>query len=303
MRSTILAASAAGVIATVALLGLATGQRNQEDLALQRRERAQLRAHFDSVLAELRERDVSGLRMAQREARGRLILALERYRDGGIFPHNHDFPGERVPYFRDRHGTLCAMAYLVATTGRNDIVDAVAERANNAYIAELAADARLRAWLDSVGLTAAEAARIQPEYQGRPIARVADEARPARSVVPSLALGVPAVITTILNWRAPREKRADGSLLVGALTGAAAAILGGAILADERDGQMAALGVADVAVGSAAIVSVVRRSLRLARTAGPHPPVAAAQSRLTLDVIPRRRANVVSPAVRVRIRM
>ena len=58
------------------------------------------------------------------------------------------------------------MAYLIHRSGRSDIVDRVEATRNNAYIAELADDPALIAWLDSSGLTVAEAARIQPAYPG-----------------------------------------------------------------------------------------------------------------------------------------
>jgi hypothetical protein len=302
MRLPVATAAAICGIAAIVLVTSAAERPNHEDGGFHRREVARLRVHFDSVLAELRARDVSDLRPAQKSARAELIRTLAGYRDAGLFPHNHDLPGKRVPYFRDEHGTLCAMAYLVAATERGDIVDAIAKRRNNAYIPELAADAQLGAWLDSVGLTVAEAARIQPTYDGRPPITIAEDRYPARYVVPSLALGVPALFTTVLNWRAPREKNADGTLFVGALSGAAAAIVGGAILADERDGPMRTLGIADVAVGSAALVAAVRRGLRRARAGAPRPPVAATESRFTIDVVPSRYADTISPAARLHIR-
>ena len=69
-----------------------------------------------------------------------------------------------MPFFRDRYGALCAMAYLIERSGRGDLVDRIAISRNNAFIAELATDPALRAWLDSVGLSVSEAARIQPTY-------------------------------------------------------------------------------------------------------------------------------------------
>jgi hypothetical protein len=132
---------------------------------------ARLRAHFDSVDVELREATVLHLNPLQRSARATLIGWLREYREAGRFPRNHRFVGRAIPFFRDSGGALCAMAYLIERTGRRDLVDRVALTRNNAFIAELADDPALRAWLDSVGLSVAEAGRIQPTY---PSARVED---------------------------------------------------------------------------------------------------------------------------------
>jgi hypothetical protein len=301
MRFPVVTAAALCGVAAIVLVTSAAEQLEDGENERRRSEVFRLRAHFDSVVTELSARDVSDLQPAQRAARAELTRTLGGYRDAGVFPHNHDFPGERIPYFRDAHGTLCAMAYLIASTGRRDIVDAIAERRNNAYIPELAADAHLAAWLDSVGLTVAEAARIQPRYEGPPITIVENRQR-ARHVLPSLALGLPALFTTVVNWRAPRESKTGGTLFVGALSGAATLILGGAILADEPDAPRRTLGIADLTVGSAAVVAAVRRSLRLARTGQPRPPIAATESRFTVDVVPSGRAGHISPAARVQIR-
>lgn len=116
----------------------------------------------------LRARDVSGLRPEQRRARARMIRWLSEYRELGRFPRNYDFPDRRMPYFVDRHGTLCAVAYLIARSGRADLVARIAAKRNNAFVRELADDPGLIAWLESVGLTATEAARIQPRYDYQP---------------------------------------------------------------------------------------------------------------------------------------
>jgi len=100
-----------------------------------------IQAHFDSVLAELSARDVADLTSAQHAARVRLLETLRTYRDRGIFPHNYDFAGRAVPYFVDRKtGTLCAVAHLLASTGRRDIVDRVARTNNNVWVPDLAGD-------------------------------------------------------------------------------------------------------------------------------------------------------------------
>jgi hypothetical protein len=72
------------------------------------------------------------------------------------------------PTFVDHEGTRCAMAHLLDSTGANELVDRVAATANHAYVRELAADATLVSWLIEHGLSAPEAARIQPGYCGSP---------------------------------------------------------------------------------------------------------------------------------------
>jgi hypothetical protein len=132
-------------------------------------ETARIRAHLATVEVELRRKDVSGLAPAQREARLRNIDVLHQYWVHGVFPVNTDFPGRRVPYFVDRYGTRCAMAYLIEQSGLGDLVARVAAQRNNAYIRDVKDDVELVAWLRDNGLTAAEAARIQPAYRS-PIA-------------------------------------------------------------------------------------------------------------------------------------
>ena len=96
--------------------------------------------------------------------RGRLLGELARYARGGRFPKNRDFPGRLVPYFIDAAGTRCAMAHLIESTGDVELVAGVAAGHNHARVRELDGDPLLGAWLARAGLTAAEAARIQPSY-------------------------------------------------------------------------------------------------------------------------------------------
>jgi hypothetical protein len=302
MRVPLASAAAACGIAAIAFVMASAESRGWEDLGLLRGEVARLRAHFDSVLAELNARDVSDLRPSQRVTRAQLVRALEAYRDDGVFPHNHDFPATRMPYFRDEHGTLCAMAHLIASTGREDIVADVVRERNNAYIPDLTEDHRLVAWLDSVGLTVAEAARIQPEYGGPPVAAAVERRNPASYAIPSLALGIPAFLTTGLNWAAPRGKGPDAKLYIGAISGAAAAILGGAILVEQGDRSARAWGIADVTLGAAALTAVVRRSLRRAPPTAPRPPIASSDPRLSFDVTPAAHAGRLRPAAQLRVR-
>lgn len=132
--------------------------------ALLCRERARLRAHFRAVLCELAARDVTSLSGAQRAMREELLESLARYARAGRFPRNLDFPGVTVPYFVDAAGTRCAMAHLIESTGAAALVAQVAGAMNNARVHEMAGEPALRAWLDRAGLSADEAARIQPSY-------------------------------------------------------------------------------------------------------------------------------------------
>ena len=126
----LLAGKVGGEIETTAVDRHAVGHRAE----VQR-----IQAHFDSVLSELRARDVDGLTAKQLSERSNLIGVLATYRDRGVFPHNRDFGSQAIPYFIDRPtGILCAVAHLLESTGRRDIVDAVAAMDNNVWVNGLA---------------------------------------------------------------------------------------------------------------------------------------------------------------------
>lgn len=156
-------AAGALVASRVAEDGRANPVSRESHIALQQ---VRLRAHFDSVLDELRARDVSRLTADQRAARSELTTWLAEYRNAGRFPLNDRYSDSLTPIFRDASGITCAMAYLIERSGRRDIVDRVASTRNLAYVGELVDDPALVAWLDSVGLDVEEAARVQPAYEG-----------------------------------------------------------------------------------------------------------------------------------------
>lgn len=143
------------MLAVFAVVALGTNRQTPEQ--------ARLRLHFDSVVAALRMSDVSTLSSRQRSSRDSLVTWLGEYRNAGAFPLNDRWNG-RTPIFRDARGVTCAMAYLIERSGRSDIVDRIAQSRNLAYIRDLTGDTSLVAWLDSSGLSVAEAARIQPTY-------------------------------------------------------------------------------------------------------------------------------------------
>ena len=220
----------------VALAGALAAVRSAPARNSIRQEGAEVRriqAHFDSALAELSARDVADLTPTQLAARERSLETLSAYRDRGIFPHNYDFPGRAVPYFVDRKtGTLCAVAHLLASTGRRDIVDRVATLNNNVWVPELAGDTAFSSWLDASGLTLAEAARIQVPYvqpmSDSPVVRY-----PALAIATEAAV-VGSLVTSVWNGFGNGRGRRTTLNAVGMVSGLTAASIGAGLLVRSK---------------------------------------------------------------------
>lgn len=237
-----------------------------------------IRVHFDSVLTELEGRDVTALGGAQRANRIALMATLRAYRDRGEFPHNYDFPGEAVPYFVDRGtGTLCAVAHLLASTARRDIVDRVARADNNVRVAQLAGDTAFTAWLDAHGLTLAEAARIQVPYVGPAPTPVVATNKTRTPVALPMALGASALAGA---WNA--FANADGhsriANVLGFGSGLAAVGLGASQMGRENVPQ--AMSLTTAAVGGLS-VALLARSLHRHRVIAAAEREAAQKSRVS----------------------
>lgn len=238
-----------------------------EALASYESEVARIRIHFDSVLHELRSADVTRLSEAQRSVRASRIAALAAYRDRGIFPHNHDFGESWMPYFVDHRGVLCAVAHLLESSGRRDIVDRVAAGDNNVWVAELAGDREFERWLDRSGLTLAEAARIQVPYMETP-----DEPSASRNngintgaAIVAGGLGLYSIV-----WNAGDVSRDRAGLR--AMLGYTAGALGLGVAASRMDAEGSALtiGVAAGTIGLGSALMATRTILgrrQLAREA------------------------------------
>ena len=252
-------------VAIVAIILVAVGVHRRspisEDLGLIDAERSRLTAHFDSVTGILGATDVSRLTSLERRNRERALRHLVDYRDRGVFPHNHRFPEMRVPYFRDRHGVLCAMAYLIDRSGRGDIVDLVEARMNNGLIAGLASDSVigpvLVEWLEENGISAREAAMIQPAYKRLAIPSDPSDIPTAYGVA-SAGLGAVNLFTGAANlvWETSPTFLAP----VGVVIGGAGVVLGAT--AFDNGGDRAILGVADAAIGMASLLLSLNRMLR-----------------------------------------
>jgi hypothetical protein len=241
-----------------------------------------IRLHFDSVLVELRGRDVASLSDRQRERRATLIATLEAYRDRGWFPRNYDFPGQLVPYFVDRRtGVLCAVAHLLESTGRRDIVNRVARTNNNVWVAEFAPDSALGSWLAAHGLTLDEASRIQVPY---------DEDAPE-----SAALGVAAATggaVVMSAWNATVNRRGKGK--VGTFLGVAfgVAALGATSVAGSASGDgfgpgpLVTLAAGSLSTGLAIRGVLRQRRLEAARRATVPPAITAQKEPVQTTLAP-----------------
>src|SRR5262245_28546217 len=123
---------------------------------------ARLRRHYAAVDAYLAQHAPAGLTAEQARKRAEAMEALRAYAARGEFPDGADaIPGRLVPIFVDERGTHCAVAHLMQRTGEEPLVREVSAARNTAWVAELADDARILAWLEENGLTPEDAARIQ----------------------------------------------------------------------------------------------------------------------------------------------
>lgn len=126
-----------------------------------------VQAHLAYAERVLRRQPATGLSSILVARRAHLLDLLHDYWVAGVFPRNFDYPGERRPCFIDRDGRLCAVGYLVAETAGRP----AAERINAAHQYDLIADMHtptLAQWVQQSGLSTAECALIQPNYNFTP---------------------------------------------------------------------------------------------------------------------------------------
>ncbi|HVH66492.1 MAG TPA: hypothetical protein VM716_01345 [Gemmatimonadales bacterium] len=220
-------------------------------------ETARIRAHLAAVERQLRGEDVRVLTASQQAARTRNLDVLHQYWMRGVFPKNTGFPGRRVPYFVDQYGTRCAMAYLIERSGHGDLVARVAATNNNARIRELKTDPELVAWLQQNGLTADEAARIQPSYDGGwgPTTPDASAASIGYKTTTGVAIGAGAITTALNLAHTGISPTLTGVLgIAGGVAGLAA---GGPNL--DRSGSRRTLGFVNAGVGAVSVAFGVYR--------------------------------------------
>jgi HEAT repeat protein len=148
-------------VACVALALAPRGSKGSTSGAGPSDEVREKQARIESVVAELATRDVAALSPAQREARLQNLARLAEYGKRGVFTVNHESRDRDIPYFIDAAGTRCALAHLIESSGRPDLLAALARDVNEAWISEIDGDEQLAKWLDDNGLAVEEVAYIQ----------------------------------------------------------------------------------------------------------------------------------------------
>lgn len=121
--------------------------------------------HLRRAEQELGAKD--NVREALRDRRETQLDRLRTYWRRGVFPRNTS-SSRRKPCFRgESEETLCAVGYLMAEDGEDDLVNTICDADNNVWLEDVESEA-VRGWVRRSGLTREEAARIQPTYGGPP---------------------------------------------------------------------------------------------------------------------------------------
>lgn len=150
------------LFASFAFSATATAGMPQSDMTVIEKDRIRIQAHLQNVEQELRSRDVTHLSPELQAERERNLDRLHEYWTAGEFPHNTHVPW-RQPVFIDRDGRACAVGYLMIESGWDEEARAISERENLAYLPNMKSP-EVGEWVAQSGLTAEEAAWIQPTY-------------------------------------------------------------------------------------------------------------------------------------------
>lgn len=117
--------------------------------------------HLFHVVDLLRENSINyvGKSLENREF---LIQSLEGYAENGIFPTNH-YHSERRPYFVDNYGVHCAVGYLMAVSGHEELVQRIQKEHNFDYLKDITTKG-VTEWAQEFGFSLEELKLIQPAY-------------------------------------------------------------------------------------------------------------------------------------------
>jgi hypothetical protein len=130
--------------------------------------------HFVAALESVRKTQAKHGSRAQALLRSLLLEEVEHYARAGSFPRNH-VAADETPVFVDSQGTLCAVAHMMRATGAEQLLARVKEQANLKRVSSFLSIAGVREWLEACGISAEEAAAIQPGYQTVPAACICNQ--------------------------------------------------------------------------------------------------------------------------------
>lgn len=267
LRQSAMLMSAVSLIAITILVDRSHDRDLSQNRSQKLAKSAPVHAHFDSVLIELQSADAAGVPGDRRARRTALIGALRGYNARGDFPNNYDFPDAPTPYFVDRvTGVRCAVAHLLESTGRHDIVQRVVATNNNVRVADLAGDAAFVAWVEEQGITLAEASRIQPSYEG---SRNSDGVSPVLigAVIGGSALVIGTSIgTSVWNTSGNADGHSRAGNVFGVVSGALTTLVGASIAGSREDNGSRNAGIVTAAVGGVGMALGVRGISRRSRT-------------------------------------
>jgi hypothetical protein len=127
-------------------------------------ETERIRVHLEWVERELRDRNVDQFGAGASANRAALLDVLHDYRVAEVFPrHTATVSEGRAPRWVDDRGVHCAVAHLVAASGRTDLVDEVQQWHEYDYVPDMNV-LGLVDWARTHGFTLRELAMIQPTY-------------------------------------------------------------------------------------------------------------------------------------------
>ena len=199
-----------------------------------------IKTHLEYVENMLRQKDVSALPVELQNKRNHLLNLLHNYWTAGVFPKNHDYPGQRKPCFIDKDNTICAVGYLVEqSTGRQ-----VANDINNKHqYEELLAmnDNTVDNWISTSGLKKEECAMIQPSYGPTPgygprPGYTYNHITPAAGISSSILGGISLSLNTVNGIQIAKGANSKAIPIAGLFTGLSQITLGAAMFPKEKNG-------------------------------------------------------------------
>ena len=118
--------------------------------------------HLNLVIKSLTDNEPQAFSTGQLENRRSLLGALEIYAETKIFPTN-SYHCTRTPYFVDDYDVHCAVGYLIAESGYNELVSKIRTDHNYDYIKDIKTEGLVE-WTAEHGFTVEELKWIQPNY-------------------------------------------------------------------------------------------------------------------------------------------